>query len=45
MPVANIILAIAAIADLMVDVNEAVTEFQTMVGRAQAEGRRPSAPA
>jgi len=38
MPV-NSILAVAAILDLIVSVTEALTEFQTIVGRAQAEGR------
>jgi hypothetical protein len=39
MPVANTILAVAAILDLVVSATEALTEFQTLVGRAQAEGR------
>ena len=39
MPVGNIILAVAALLDLVVSATEALTEFQTLVGRAQAEGR------
>ena len=39
MPVLNSVLAIAAVLDLVVSVTEVLTEFQTLVRRAQAEGR------
>ena len=39
MPVLNSVLAVAAIIDLVVSVTEVLTEFQTLVRRAQAEGR------
>lgn len=39
MPVTNTILAIASLLDLLVGVNEAISSFQTVVGRAQREGR------
>ncbi len=37
--VANTILAIAAVGDLLLSVTESLAEFQTLVARAQAEGR------